>query len=129
MLISSSSVIVMFFYLFVYLLVVYFMDAALLGSFLSSLLFAGKSVMEGPQQKRQKREPWTTEEDNKLKHYKTLFPNRSWEEIIQKAKLARDVKSVSHRWENYLKFDFNRAKFSEEEDHIINCVMTLSPDR
>ena len=91
--------------------------------------------MEEPPQKRQKRNNskksgrWTTDEDNNLKHYKTLFPNLSWEEIIQKAKLARDLKSVSHRWENYLKFDFNRAEFSEEEDNIIICVMSLSPDR
>ncbi|WKA06206.1 hypothetical protein VitviT2T_024119 [Vitis vinifera] len=63
---------------------------------------------------------WTREEDYKLKHCKEEHPNEPWGEIIKRANLQdRDEKSCSHRWNNYLKFDFNDGEFSQQEDELI----------
>ncbi|KAJ9678456.1 hypothetical protein PVL29_020598 [Vitis rotundifolia] len=75
--------------------------------------------MTKPPQKRQKKRRWTPEEDNKLKHFKTEYPNLPWGEIIELAKLDRDGKSCSERWNNHLKSDFNKEKFSPQEDECI----------
>ena len=63
---------------------------------------------------------WTREEDYKLQRCKEEHPNEPWGEIIKRANLQdRDEKSCSHRWNNYLKFDFNDGEFSQQEDELI----------
>ena len=108
----------MFIYLFVCLFSCCIFHGSSFIGFICSI-FAGKSVMTKPPQKRQKKRPWTPEEDNKLKHFKTEYPNLPWGEIIELAKLERDVKSCSERWNNHLKSDFNKEKFSPQEDERI----------
>ncbi|KAJ9678452.1 hypothetical protein PVL29_020594 [Vitis rotundifolia] len=81
--------------------------------------------MTKPPQKRQKKRPWTPEEDDKLKQFKTEDPNLPWGEIIQRAKLERGVKSCSQRYNNHLKVDFNKEKFSPQEDELIICLRCL----
>ncbi|RVW68857.1 transcription factor MYB29 [Vitis vinifera] len=83
---------------------------------LSISLLKRKPVMARP---RPKRRVWTQEEDKKLKHLKTEYPNLSWRKIVQLGKLDRDEKSCSHRWRNYLHPDINKGEFSQEEDELI----------
>ncbi|KAJ9678468.1 hypothetical protein PVL29_020610 [Vitis rotundifolia] len=72
--------------------------------------------MAGP---RPKKRLWKEDEDNKLKHFKTEFPNLSWRRIAKLGELDRDEKSCSHRWNNYLRPGINKEKFSQKEDELI----------
>ncbi|XP_034680367.1 transcription factor MYB53-like [Vitis riparia] len=69
---------------------------------------------------RDPRRRWTPEEDDKLKHFKTEYPNLPWGDVIKLANLQdRDEKSCWERWNNHLKSDFNKEKFSPQEDERI----------
>ncbi|XP_062073570.1 transcription factor MYB53-like [Humulus lupulus] len=74
-----------------------------------------------------KKGPWTPEEDKKLIDYIEQHGHHgSWKSLPKLAGLIRCGKSCRLRWNNYLRPDIKRGKFSEEEERtIINLHSAL----
>ncbi|XP_073133640.1 uncharacterized protein [Henckelia pumila] len=66
-----------------------------------------------------KRGPWTLEEDQKLSAYVQEHGHGSWHSLPPKAGLKRCGKSCRLRWTNYLRPNFERGKFSSQEEQTI----------
>nr|KYP52811.1 Transcription factor MYB39 [Cajanus cajan] len=66
-----------------------------------------------------KKGPWTLEEDEKLMDYISKHGRRTWRTLPMHAGLNRCGKSCRLRWENYLRPDIKRGKFTEEEEQLI----------
>ncbi|CAJ1940397.1 unnamed protein product [Sphenostylis stenocarpa] len=66
-----------------------------------------------------KKGPWTAEEDEKLTDYISRHGRGTWRTLPKHAGLNRCGKSCRLRWENYLRPDIKRGKFTEEEDQLI----------
>ncbi|XP_027347244.1 transcription factor MYB41-like [Abrus precatorius] len=66
-----------------------------------------------------KKGPWTPEEDEKLMDYIKKHGRGTWRTLPKHAGLNRCGKSCRLRWENYLRPDIKRGKFSEEEERLI----------
>ncbi|KAK7360895.1 hypothetical protein VNO77_02912 [Canavalia gladiata] len=66
-----------------------------------------------------KKGPWTPEEDEKLLNYISKHGRGTWRTLPKHAGLNRCGKSCRLRWENYLRPDIKRGKFTEEEDRLI----------
>ncbi|KAM6557567.1 hypothetical protein CsatB_004586 [Cannabis sativa] len=67
-----------------------------------------------------KKGPWTPEEDKKLIDYiEKNGHHGSWKSLPKLAGLIRCGKSCRLRWNNYLRPDIKRGKFSEDEERII----------
>ncbi|KAL3497819.1 hypothetical protein ACH5RR_040551 [Cinchona calisaya] len=63
--------------------------------------------------------PWTDEEDEKLINYIQNHGQGTWKTVPEKAGLNRCGKSCRLRWNNYLRPDIRRGKFSDEEERLI----------
>ncbi|XP_010274085.1 PREDICTED: transcription factor MYB39-like [Nelumbo nucifera] len=73
-----------------------------------------------------KKGPWAPEEDEKLLLYIQKHGHSNWRFLPKLAGLNRCGKSCRLRWENYLKPDIKRGKFSpEEEETILNLHFVL----
>ncbi|KAH1205630.1 Transcription factor MYB93 [Glycine max] len=66
-----------------------------------------------------KKGPWTPEEDEKLMDYISKHGRGTWRTLPKHAGLNRCGKSCRLRWENYLRPDIKRGKFTEEEEQLI----------
>ncbi|KAK7386616.1 hypothetical protein VNO78_26950 [Psophocarpus tetragonolobus] len=66
-----------------------------------------------------KKGPWTPEEDEKLKSYVSKHGKGTWRTLPKHAGLNRCGKSCRLRWENYLRPDIKRGRFTDEEEQLI----------
>ncbi|XP_010268879.1 PREDICTED: transcription factor MYB39 [Nelumbo nucifera] len=66
-----------------------------------------------------KKGPWTPEEDKKLIDYIQKHGHGSWRTLPKNAGLHRCGKSCRLRWNNYLRPDIKRGRFSFEEEETI----------
>ncbi|KAK6936528.1 SANT/Myb domain [Dillenia turbinata] len=66
-----------------------------------------------------KKGPWTPEEDQKLIDYIQKHGHGSWMALPSHAGLNRCGKSCRLRWNNYLRPDIKRGKFSDDEEQLI----------
>ncbi|KAL2344222.1 hypothetical protein Fmac_005507 [Flemingia macrophylla] len=66
-----------------------------------------------------KKGPWTPEEDEKLMDYISKHGRGTWRTLPMHAGLNRCGKSCRLRWENYLRPDIKRGRFTEEEEQLI----------
>ncbi|KAK8501874.1 hypothetical protein V6N13_023342 [Hibiscus sabdariffa] len=73
-----------------------------------------------------KKGPWTPEEDQKLIDYIQKHGYGNWRTLPKNAGLQRCGKSCRLRWNNYLRPDIKRGRFSfEEEETIIQLHSVL----
>ncbi|GMI77572.1 MYB-like 102, A. THALIANA MYB 4 [Hibiscus trionum] len=73
-----------------------------------------------------KKGPWTPEEDQKLVDYIRKHGYGNWRTLPKNAGLQRCGKSCRLRWNNYLRPDIKRGRFSfEEEEAIIQLHSVL----
>lgn len=66
-----------------------------------------------------KKGPWTPEEDQLLIDYIKKHSHGNWRALPNCAGLNRCGKSCRLRWNNYLRPDIKRGKFSDEEEGLI----------
>ncbi|CAI8589439.1 unnamed protein product [Vicia faba] len=66
-----------------------------------------------------KKGPWSPEEDKILVDYIQKHGHGSWRALPKLAGLNRCGKSCRLRWNNYLRPDIRRGKFSDEEESLI----------
>ncbi|KAL8035522.1 hypothetical protein ABFX02_12G102400 [Erythranthe guttata] len=72
---------------------------------------------------------WTPEEDNKLFTYMQQHGHGNWRDLPLKAGLRRCGKSCRLRWNNYLRPDIKRGKFSFQEEQTIIQLHALLGNR
>ncbi|XP_068461970.1 transcription factor MYB53-like [Phaseolus vulgaris] len=86
----------------------------------------GRSPSSSSNESNVKKGPWTAEEDEKLMDYISKHGRGTWRTLPKHAGLNRNGKSCRLRWENYLKPDIKRGKFTQEEElFIINLHSVL----
>jgi len=66
-----------------------------------------------------KKGPWSPEEDKILVDHIQKHGHGSWRALPKLAGLNRCGKSCRLRWNNYLRPDIRRGKFSDEEENLI----------
>ncbi|OIW11144.1 hypothetical protein TanjilG_22951 [Lupinus angustifolius] len=66
-----------------------------------------------------KKGPWSPEEDEILVEYIERHGHGSWSALPKVAGLNRCGKSCRLRWNNYLRPDIKRGKFSQQEEQLI----------
>nr|AAU13905.1 MYB transcription factor MYBML3 [Antirrhinum majus] len=76
-----------------------------------------------------KRGPWTPEEDQKLLACIQEHGHGNWRALPAKAGLERCGKSCRLRWNNYLRPDIKRGKFSSQEEQTIIQLHALLGNR
>jgi len=79
----------------------------------------GRSPSSSSNESNVKKGPWTPEEDEKLMDYISKHGRGTWRTLPKHAGLNRNGKSCRLRWENYLKPDIKRGKFTQEEEQFI----------
>ncbi|KAL6606496.1 hypothetical protein ACP70R_042149 [Stipagrostis hirtigluma subsp. patula] len=66
-----------------------------------------------------KKGPWTPEEDKLLVDYIKKHGHGSWRRLAKLAGLNRCCKSCRLRWNNYLRPDIKRGRFTDDEEKLI----------
>nr|DAD41119.1 TPA_asm: hypothetical protein HUJ06_015442 [Nelumbo nucifera] len=72
-----------------------------------------------------KKGPWTPDEDRKLVQCIQIHGDRRWKDLPKLAGLKRCGKSCRLRWNNYLRPDIKRGKFSQEEEQTILTLHSI----